>query len=89
MVEVKSDIWKFETTLALGKMGANFRKSSPKEPSALSIQECDWDPRVAAGRDAIWFLINALLFLIVVASNSYWRLSAVIGRPFGRPVRGR
>jgi hypothetical protein len=51
MVEVKSDIEKFETTLTLGKMGANFRKSSPntKEPSAHSIQDCDWDPRVAAG----------------------------------------
>jgi hypothetical protein len=77
MVEVKSDIEKFETTLALGKMGANFRKSSPntKEPSALSVQDCDWDPRVAAGRDAMWFLIETLLFLIVVASNLYWRWS--------------
>ena len=81
MVEVKSDIWKFETTLTLGKTGANFRKGSPntKEPPALSIFNCDWDPRVAAGRDAIWFLVGTLLFLIVVASNFYWR----------RPVGGR
>jgi hypothetical protein len=27
------------------------------------------------GRDAMWFLIKTLLFLIVVASNLYWRWS--------------